>query len=81
VKLADTQASVVAGLRWADGGGIRGALAPYGLTLEDVGEWSRVGMVALLKAPDERSFEGRFVGAIAAAIIVGIELGRSGEAS
>lgn len=82
MKIADTYAAQVVGEAWLAGAGIRGALEPYGLELEDVREWSRPALGALLEvavAVKGEAFEGRLIGAIGAALIVGIELERSGE--
>lgn len=80
MKIADTAAAVIAGERWLDAGGVRNALAAYGLELEDVGRWGEAGRVRCQQAAvSPHRFEGAFVGAISAAIILGIELARSGE--
>lgn len=79
MKIADTTTNVRAGLAWSNGPGIRGALAQYGLELEDVGEYCEVGTGLIADSPNEVVFHARVTGAIAAAIILGIELERSGE--
>lgn len=80
MKLLETEAAQAAATAWLEGDGIRGALARYGLELEDVGAWGFAGEQACLAvASDHKRFMGRFVGAIAAAIVLGIELERNGE--
>ena len=80
MKLLDTEAAQAAAAAWLDGGNIRGALGQYGLELEDVGAWALAGEQACLAvATDHRRFMARFVGAISAAIVLGIELERNGE--
>jgi hypothetical protein len=50
----------------------------HGLTLEGVGHWAAPGEhFCRVMAADERIFMARYVGAIAAALILGIELGRA----
>lgn len=81
MNLLETDVCKVCGQAWIDGSGIRGALATYGLDLDDVADWSQIGMTATLEtAGSPLEFEARFVGAISAAILLGIELNRSGEA-
>lgn len=82
MKLADTKAAELAGVAWLGGKGIRGALDDVfpGLTLEELGEWAHPGMTAVRGAAfDSERFEARFVGAIAAAMILGAKLKETGE--
>lgn len=79
MRLDETDAAVLAAESWLVGGGIRGALAQYGLTLEEVASWSAAGRTSLrAAAQSEWSFEARYVGVVAAALILGIELGLTG---
>lgn len=79
MKISETVASAVVAEVWVRDG-IREALATYGLDLDDVIDWSQIAIEATLAAPSPASYEARFVGAISAALIMGIELARSGEA-
>lgn len=82
MNLADTRAAEQAAISWTAGGGVRGALARYGVDFDDLRWWADAGRVACFNVgTDPTKFEGRFAGAIAAALIMGIELGRSGEIS
>lgn len=79
MKLADTDANVRAGIAWQQGAGIRGALATYGLAFDDVVEYAEIAASSIADAPSEEAFAGRVTGAVAAGILLGIELERSGE--
>ena len=81
MRLEDTAAARIVAERWLAADGIRAALAGYGIGLEDVGDWSRVGRIGLESASTAKAFEARFVGAISAAIMLGIELARHDEVS
>jgi hypothetical protein len=89
VRLADTVAGELAQQAWlgidapgdpAGPAGIRMALLlgfPVPPSLEDVVEWSQPALRALLDATDRGdlvAFEGRLIGAIAAALILGAKL-------
>jgi hypothetical protein len=86
VRLADSLAAELAQRAWLGidapaaeptVAGVRVALAeglPGDITLEDVGEWCQPALAALLSAPSRLAYEGRLVGAIAAAMILGAKL-------
>lgn len=85
-RLADTLAAELAQRAWLgiDApaavptiAGIRAALKnglPFDITLEDVAEWARPAMQVIASAPSTFDLEGRFVGAIASALILGAKL-------
>jgi hypothetical protein len=84
-RLADTLAAELAQRAWLglDGPGAEPTVAglklalktlPGDVTLDDVGEWSQPAMGALRSAPTLLAFEGRLVGVIAAAMILGAKL-------
>lgn len=80
MRIAETRAADAAAVSWLAGDGVRGALARYGIDFDDVREWAEPGRFGCFQAAgDAARFEGRFAGAVSAAIILGIELGRSGE--
>lgn len=80
--LIDSEAAARAAMAWRDGHGIRGALLAYGLTLEGVGAWGEVGLRRLhALGTREPRFDGAYVGAIGAALVLGIELGRMERAA
>jgi hypothetical protein len=85
VRLADTLAAELAQRAWLglDGpaaeptvAGLKVALTalPGDVTLDDLFEWSQPARAALMSAPTTLAFEGRLVGAIAAAMILGAKL-------
>jgi hypothetical protein len=84
-RLADTLAVELAQQAWhgldapaaePTVAGLRLALQalPGEVTLEDVGEWAQPVLVAIANAPNMLAYEGRLVGAIASAMIVGAKL-------
>lgn len=89
MRLADTAAAELAQRAWfgvdAPGdphgrAGIRAALErglPGDATLEDVGEWAQPALHALVAAESLEQLEGRLVGALAAALILGAALERT----
>lgn len=68
-------------LREQHRGNVRALLVEYGLDLDDVLDWTALLAMGARSVVDEpRAFEARFAGAVGAAIVVGIELARGGEA-
>lgn len=85
MRLADTLAAELAQAAWfgidapaaePTVAGIRKALQslPGEVTLEDVGEWAQPALAAIACAPNTLAYEGRVVGAIAAAMVLGAKL-------
>lgn len=85
-RLADTLAAELAQRAWLGldapaaeptVAGIRVALSeglPGDVTVEDVGVWAQPALSALTFAPNALAFEGRLIGALAAAMILGAKL-------
>lgn len=76
MSVADARAR--AALAWTQGGGSRGCLIQYGLTLQDVAETlERTGTVNKIRdAADEQQLMARLVGVMAFGIVLGAELQR-----
>ncbi len=86
MRLADTVAAELAQRAWLgidapvndpDLSGVRLALSealPGEVTLEDVGEWAQPALAALISAPSRFALEGRLIGALSAALILGAKL-------
>jgi hypothetical protein len=86
VRLADSLAAELAQAAWygidapaaePTVAALRVALAeglPGDVSLEDVGEWAQPALTSIASAPNMIAYEGRFVGAIAAALILGAKL-------
>lgn len=86
MRLADTIAAGLAQEAWfgidapaaePTDPGIRTALQrglPGDVSLEDVGEWAQPALISLVDAPTLAAFEGRLVGALSAALILGAKL-------
>lgn len=86
MRLADTLAAEQAQLAWMGIDapaaeptvfGIRAALnagLPGDVSLEDLGEWCQPALAAIATAPNQLALEGRLVGALAAAMILGAKL-------
>jgi hypothetical protein len=81
VRLQETAAFTIAATRLrAENGELRALLVLYGIDFNDVRDWSLVAAdEAYRLRADPLAHAGRFVGAVGAAIILGIELARSGE--
>jgi len=85
-RLADTLAAELAQRAWLGidapaaeptVAGIRVALSeglPGEVSMEDVGEWAQPALASLTYAPNALAFEGRLIGAISAALILGAKL-------
>lgn len=81
MNLADSRAQAnAAGKLLLARGSVRDALSTYGLELEDVADWGVIAEAGLLgRIGDPEGFRARLAGALGAAVMLGIELARSGE--
>lgn len=81
IKVTDTAAFTISAARLrAEDGEVRPLLALYGIDFDDVRDWSlNAADAAYGMREDYLGHAGRFTGAVAAAIVLGIELARSGE--